>query len=188
MSENVKREPIVSSAVLGMLIFIFTEIMIFASFMSSFNIIKSSFTNWPPMGQPRLPVAMTAINSLFLLASGILLQLSFRKFRENEISKQVQRFYLLSIILGLIFVLLQGSEWIRLIGFGLTMTSSLYGSFFYLIIGGHALHVLAAATLLIVMYQRLSKKTLQKDSFSAVRVFWFFVVALWPILYGLVYL
>jgi heme/copper-type cytochrome/quinol oxidase subunit 3 len=48
-----KKEPLISSPLLAALIIIFTEAMIFSSFISAFTILKSGFTNWPPMGQPR---------------------------------------------------------------------------------------------------------------------------------------
>ena len=47
-------------------------------------------------------------------------------------------------VLGVLFLAIQGSEWARLILFGLTMTSSLYGAMFYLIVGAHALHLVVA--------------------------------------------
>ena len=174
----VRKTPVLSSQVLGMLIFILTEIMIFASFISAFTIIKSGFTNWPPLGQPRLPVLATAFNSLFLFASAWTILMSHRD----------KRFFLITLILGLSFVLLQGREWFHLLRYGLTLTSSVYGSFFYLIIGFHALHVLIAVAALSLMYLRFSRGNLKNEAFKAVKIFWFFVVILWPVLYGLVYL
>ena len=173
-----EKTPVLSSPVLGMILFVLAEIMVFAAFISAFIIVKSNFTNWPPMGQPRLPVGVTAFNSVFLLASVYFIAKTHR----------LKLNFLVSIVLGLLFVLLQGREWFHLLRFGLTMTSSVYGSFFYVIIGFHALHVLGAVAALTLMYTRLLKGTLQNESLKAIRVFWFFVVALWPILYALVYL
>ncbi|OGP07414.1 MAG: hypothetical protein A2048_05855 [Deltaproteobacteria bacterium GWA2_45_12] len=185
---SIKRSPVVSSPVLGMLIFILTEIMVFASFISAFNIIKSGFNNWPPLGQPRLPVEITAFNSLFLIASGWLIYLAYKCFGKGEPNSKVKKYFLWALFSGLLFVLLQGMEWGRLIGYGLTMTSSVYGSFFYLIIGTHALHVLGAIIGLVLVYRRLVCGSLKTETFAAMQAFWFFVVALWPVLYVLVYL
>ena len=52
-------------------------------------------------------------------------------------------------VLGALFLAIQGSEWARLIRFGLTMTSSLYGGMFYLIVGAHALHLIVAVAVLL---------------------------------------
>ncbi len=78
---------------------------------------------------------------------------------------------------------LQGYEWVRLIGFGLTTTSSIYGGFFYLIVGAHALHVLAGLTFLAAVFWLCRSRA----TVVAASIYWFFVVGLWPVLDGLVY-
>jgi heme/copper-type cytochrome/quinol oxidase subunit 3 len=70
---------------------------------------------------------------------------------------------------------------------GLTLASSNQGSFFYLIVGMHALHVCGALSLLVAAWMRLNGGLLAPSFFSATLAFWTFVVALWPILYLLVY-
>jgi heme/copper-type cytochrome/quinol oxidase subunit 3 len=65
---------------------------------------------------------------------------------------------------------------------------STYGSLFYLIIGAHALHVMIALVVLLFVYTRLKQGRLTNGAFGAARVFWYFVVGLWPVLYILVYL
>ncbi|MGB5702243.1 MAG: cytochrome c oxidase subunit 3, partial [Polyangiales bacterium] len=68
----VRREPVVPSGVLGMLMFVATEIMFFSGLISAFVIGKSNaIGGWPPPGQPRLPVEETALNTAALLASGV---------------------------------------------------------------------------------------------------------------------
>jgi cytochrome c oxidase subunit 3 len=89
--------------------------------------------------------------------------------------------------LGVFFVLFQGYEWVMMIGQGLTLQSSNHGSFFYLIVGLHALHVVAGLTVLSWAWWRLRSGFLSSSFFGAAQVFWFFVVGLWPILYLLVY-
>ncbi len=162
--------------------------MFFAALISAFLIVKSGMTTWPPIGQPRLPVFSTAINSLILLFSGWLMYLSKKSFlNKNSVNKT---FKLLNwtIVLGAFFVVFQGVEWVRLIQFGLTMTSDVYGSFFYLIIGCHAVHVVSALILLIFISYKLKQNCLLESWFSASQIFWYFVVGIWPVLYVLVYL
>jgi heme/copper-type cytochrome/quinol oxidase subunit 3 len=93
--------------------------------------------------------------------------------------------------LGSVFLIVQGSEWVRLVGFGLTLSSGIYGALFYLLIGCHALHVAFAVIWLLVVFALA-----MRERFSAARhvgvelcaIYWIFVVGLWPILYALVYL
>ena len=65
------QRPLIDSRQFGMLIFIVTEVMFFASLVSAYLIIRSGLEEWPPWGQPRLPVWSTAFNTLVLVASGV---------------------------------------------------------------------------------------------------------------------
>jgi len=186
--EPVRREPLVSNGVLGMLIFIFTEVMFFAGLISAHSIVRSQVAGemWPPYGQPRLPVEETAINTAALLVSGIVLVLAWLAFRRESSSARIP--LLLSIVLGAIFVFFQGMEWVALLGEGLTLRSSAYGGFFYLIVGAHALHAVAALIAMVWAWLRLDKGVLTAQQLATVAAFWYFVVLVWPFLYVKVYL
>ena len=178
--------PALPSPVLGMLIFVITEAMLFAGLISAFLIVKaSSLGAWPPPGQPRLPVEETAFNTAALLLSGVVLWRARRVFAASR--AEVLRPLGLAIGLGAFFVFFQGYEWARMLGQGLTLTSSNHGSFFYLIVGIHALHAVAGLALLANAWWRLRGGFLSGNFFAATQVFWLFVVGLWPILYVLVY-
>jgi cytochrome c oxidase subunit 3 len=92
------------------------------------------------------------------------------------------------VLLGAFFVTAQGRELIALIAEGLTITSSSYGGFFYLIIGTHAVHAVAAILALAWAWQRLRSGRLTAAQLGTVEVFWYFVVLVWPVLYVQVYL
>ncbi|HXG22268.1 MAG TPA: heme-copper oxidase subunit III [Methylomirabilota bacterium] len=177
----------VQNSVAGMLIFIVTEIMFFAGLISAFLVVKSGAV-WPPPGQPRLPIETTAFNTLVLFASGIALGKAERTLAGARDLERTQGLLSLAMSLGAFFVVFQGYEWVRLIGFGLTMTSSPYGAFFYLIVGAHALHAVAALLALGYCHLQLARHELTRTVFSATQIFWYFVVMLWPVLYVLVYL
>jgi cytochrome c oxidase subunit 3 len=181
-----RRAELVPSSVLGVLIFVGTEIMLFAGFVSAFTIIRASAVLWPPPGQPRLPIAETAFNTLLLLASGVSLLLTRRRFAAGPAAMRLP--LLGAIGLGASFVVLQGREWVGLIAQGLTLTSSALGSFFYLIVGMHALHAVAALAVLVYAWRRLERGWLPQSTLAAAEVFWYFVVGVWPILYWRVYL
>jgi len=179
--------PVIPNAVLGMLIFVVTEAMLFAGLISAISIIAAgSVGPWPPPDQPRLPVAATAVNTAALLLSGILLAYAGVVFRRDR--ERARTPLLISIALGAFFVAFQGWEWVGLIREGLTVTSSTHGSFFYLIVGLHAAHAVGALVWLAVVARRLFGHRLSPASFASAQVLWFFVVGVWPILYGTVYL
>ena len=182
-----KREPVIEDAVLGTLVFIVTEIMLFAGLISGLVIVKANHLGpWPPPDQPRLPIEATAFNSLVLLASGFALYQAWRAYKRKPL--EARKPFLLAIGLGTFFVLFQGWEWVQLIGQGLTLTSSTLGNFFFLIVGMHALHAAVALIVLAVFYRRLARLELQRGSFLGAQMFWYFVVGMWPILYVQVYL
>ena len=180
-----KRLP---NAVLGTIIFVMAEIMFFAALMSAHTIARATVMGgiWPPAGQPRLPVERTAFNTMILLLSGVLLFLANRRAREDY--EKALPFLAGTIATGIAFVLLQGVEWVALLREGLTMQSSSHGAFFYLIVGAHALHAVAAICVLAAIYFPMRRGTLAPSTFAATQVFWYFVVLLWPVIYLRVYL
>jgi heme/copper-type cytochrome/quinol oxidase subunit 3 len=77
---------------------------------------------------------------------------------------------------------------VKLIGEGLTMTSSQYGAFFYLVVGAHAIHATGALVALAFFWWVLRRGRLTASAFAAVNLFWYFVVLMWPVIYWKVYL
>jgi heme/copper-type cytochrome/quinol oxidase subunit 3 len=180
-----RREPLVPSGVMGMLIFVFTELMLFAGLISAFTIIRSSSVVWPPPGQPRLPFEATAFNTAVLLLSGAALLWTRRAFDRNRAAARTP--LAVAIALGAFFVVVQGAEWVAMIRQGLTLTSSTLGGFFYLAVGLHALHAIAALALLGVTFRRLRRGWLASSQLGTAEVLWYFVVAVWPVLWLVVY-
>ena len=146
-----RREPVLPNGVLGMLLFVATEVMFFSGLISAFVIGKSNAVGgWPPPGQPRLPVEETALNTAALLASGVALYFANRAFKNG--SPNTKRLLLLAIALGGFFVVFQGAEWVALIGEGLTLTSGQLGGFFYLLVGTRSASVGNFNILLLYTY------------------------------------
>jgi len=141
---------------------------------------------WPPYGQPRLPATETALNTAALLLSGILLVVAHFAFRKEPRRAVVPALF--ALLLGTFFVVFQGVEWAALLSDGLTMTSSTYGAFFYLIVGTHGLHAVVAILALGWAWFRLKDGKLTAAQLGTVEVFWYFVVLVWPFLYVRVYL
>jgi len=175
----------IPSGALGMSIFVASEIMLFMGFISAFNIVKAGALNWPPLNQPRLPIEMTAFSTFLLSLSGVLLFISYHSFKNN---RPFEKTFLCSVLLGCSFIGLQGYEWIKLISYGLTLTSSNFGGFFYLIIGAHAAHALGAIILMLKVYFERRQTEKFKHGILTVQVLWYFVVGMWPLLYVTVYL
>ncbi len=164
---------------IGTLIFIASEIMLFGGLLSSFVVYRSSQLVWPPNGLPFYPVEATLLNTLFLVASGV------TNFVFRRTAKPLWAG--VTVALGALFLVLQGIEWARLVAYGLTMTVDAYGSYFYLVIGTHALHVVAAVGWYAYALRSYWKNTLWSGAIEGANIFWFFVVAVWPLIFWIVY-
>ncbi len=176
---------LVPSVVMAMLIFVATEIMLFVAFVSAFTIMRRAALIWPPPGQPRLHGAEAAVATVVLVASGVALAIASRRARRSAASSRTP--LAAAIALGCVFVVLQGLDLLRLFGAGLTMTSSALGSFFYLIVGLHALHAVVALGVLAWAWTGLRRGVLPAAVMGAAEVFWFFVVGIWPLLFWRIY-
>ena len=184
------RRAIVPSPILAMAIFLFAEVMFFCGLLCAYAVLRSQAGEWPPADQPRLPVLATGFNTLVLLLSGVTMWRSVGALASGN-GVGFRRLVLATLILGTAFVLAQGSEWVSLIGFGLTSSSSLYGSLFYIVVGCHAVHVIAALIALACTWLAVRRgryTAANHAGLRAMRMYWLFVVLVWPPLYGLVYL
>ncbi len=168
---------------LGTCLFIATEAMLFTGLGGSFSILRSQYTTWPPLGQPRLPVEATAVYSLILVASGFACERAARAARVED----RLRWLGITLVLGSAFLLAQGQEWWALVGFGLS-ASSVFGDLFYALVGTHALHVLGSVALLAYATFAVQRGRWGGVELGAVRLWWWFVVLVWPAIYALVYL
>lgn len=183
-----RTKPVVESAVLGMLIFVYTEVMFFAAMLSGYHIDQArSITGvWPPPGEPALPAAATAVTTVALIASGVAVFLAGRRFRESSAAALLP--LRIAAVLASLFVGWQVYEAVKLVGEGLTLQTSAHSGFFYMIVGSHAVHCVVAIGILAWTLARIGRGALSAPAFQAVRIFWYFVVGLWPFLYGVVYL
>jgi heme/copper-type cytochrome/quinol oxidase subunit 3 len=182
--------PPVSNARLGMWMLIATETMFFGGMVGAFLVLRLNAPVWPPPLQPRLPVGVTALNTVALLASSFTLARALRAIRGGD-RPGLSRWLVGTALLGAVFLAVQGTEWLRLVHFGLTVSSGAYGGTFYTLIGTHGVHVLGALVWLVAVFaaSRRGHYTAREHvGVATCAMYWNFVVALWPILYLLVYL
>jgi heme/copper-type cytochrome/quinol oxidase subunit 3 len=182
------RRPVLTTGRVGVILFLVTEVMLFAGLVTAFLVLKGRAAVWPPPGQPRLPVAATAVNTIVLLLSGVAMLRALGESR--RIGGKTATWLAAAAGLGLAFLGGQGIEWIRLLSFGFTTGSGVYGSTFYLVVGMHAAHVFAAVLALATIWSlawtgRITPA--HREPVVIVAFLWLFVVLVWPILYLLLY-
>ena len=185
-----RRGTSLNNARLGMLIFLGAETMFFAGLVGAFLVYRTANETWPPMSMPSLPVQVTGINTLILLYSASTMWRANRAIRLGQ-QQALRRMLLHTAVLGMVFLTVQGYEWAKLIGYGLTLSSGVYGATFYTLIGCHGLHVLGAVVWLGSVWLRATQQRYTATRRTGVvlcSMYWSYVVGLWPVLYWLVYL
>ncbi len=185
------RRPPLSNARLGVLMLLAGEVMFFGGLVGAFLVLRLGASVWPPPGQPRLPLGVTTVNTLVLLLSSYTLARALRVGRVGDRPRLVVAWLARTASLGALFLAVQGFEWFRLVHFGLTVSSGIYGAAFYTLIGAHGLHVFGALcwlTFVVWAAARGRYSDGDDEGMVACAIYWHFVVALWPILYVLIYL
>ena len=191
-SPRVEAAPIppVSNARLGILAFIVFESMLFAGLLGGYTVERWGSLQWPPAGQPYLPIAITWLNTLIHRGSCVPLFLSGRALRRGD-SRAFLRALATATLMGAAFLTVQGIEWVRLLAHGMTIAHGVYGGIFLILIGTHALHVLGAVIWLAAVALLAAAGRIQRTgsaTFEMVTLYWYFVCAVCIALFTMVYL
>ena len=132
-----------------------------------------------------------AINTAILLLSG--LTVTFAHWALKEAKRKALILWLLAtVVLGFIFVYFQAEEYKHAIyDLGITFSSGIYGSTFYLLTGFHGFHVTMGAVMLsVIMFRSIKGHFSKKDhfAFEAVAWYWHFVDVVWLFLFAAIYI
>jgi cytochrome c oxidase subunit 3 len=183
------REPVVSNAQLGILVLLGAEAMLFFGMIGAYLVFRYGSAVWPPPGQPHLPLLVTWVNTTVLLASGYTMHRARSAARDGN--RLLISYLATTAVLGVAFLLIQGSEWVRLVHHGLTLSSGTYGATFYTLIGLHGVHVVGAVVWLLAVTWFARSGRFTHGHHVAVdlcAMYWNFVLGLWLLLFVLVYL
>ena len=182
--------PLISNTRIAIIIIIAAEAMFFVGLIGTFLVFRLAAPVWPPPNLPRLPLLVTTFNSVLLFASMVPMTRALRAIRADR-ADAAARALSITALLGVVFLLVQGGEWVRLVRHGLTLGSSMYGATFYMLIGCHALHVLCAVAWLATVAALAHRGTFSAPAHAGLEmcaIYWYFVCGLWIVLFPLVYL
>jgi cytochrome c oxidase subunit III len=182
--------PPVSNTRLAVVMLITGEMMLFAGLIGMYLIFRLSAAAWPPPDLPRLPLGITAFNTVVLFASLVPMSRALAAARADR-PDAAARAVAQTTALGVLFLAIQGIEWFRLVAHGLKLSSGTYGATFYVVIGTHAVHVLAAVVWLatLTLLARWRPLTARRHAgLEMCTIYWYFVCGLWAVLFPLVYI
>jgi heme/copper-type cytochrome/quinol oxidase subunit 3 len=177
------------NAHLVMLIVMGVETMFFAALFSACLVFRQASPVWPPSAFAQHPTKLASFSTLFLLSSALTMWCAQQARRRWEFT-QSAHLLLSTALLGIIFLVCQGYEWVQLSHLGLTLASGIYSSIFYMLIGCHGLHASVGVIWLAVVtwraYQEDTDLT-RSIGLSLCSMYWYYLVVLWPVLYALLY-
>jgi cytochrome c oxidase subunit 3 len=209
---------------MGMMWFIFSEVMFFAAFFGALfyartlsvpwlggegtkvignELLHPMFENaWPTNGPARVgprddgtfeiipAFGLPALNTIILLLSGVTVTVAHHALRAGK-RALLNIFLFLTFTLGFLFVYLQATEYAEAYQhLGLTLSTGIYGSTFFMLTGFHGFHVTLGAIMLVCIWLRTMKGhfTPQRHfAFEAVAWYWHFVDVVWLGLFIFVY-
>jgi cytochrome c oxidase subunit III len=180
----------ISSSLLGMVLFIASEVMFFGGLFGAYFTIRSAATQWPPEGTPHLETWYAGVLTTILVASSVTMQLGVWAIRKNDQRKLIL-WLAVSLLLGFIFLCGQAYEYSTLIEEGLTLSSGVFGSTFYTLTGFHGAHVAGGAVfILIVLLRARSGQFTARyhDTVEMASYYWHFVDVVWLGLFSTIYL
>lgn len=136
------------------------------------------------------PFWLPTINTALLLSSGVTLTIAHHALRADH-RAQCVRFMWLTVLLGSVFLCVQGYEYYHLYTeLNLKLNSGAYGSTFFMLTGFHGLHVFIGTLMLFFITLRLQKGHFTAErhfGFEGAAWYWHFVDVVWLGLYVLVY-
>jgi len=194
--EPTPQYPAIKPGMMGMYIFLASEVMFFGSLFAVYFYLYGSHPAWPPAPPSSTPAYYVSwfpiplINTVVLLSSGVTCHFALEAIsHDNRL-----RFFMLqiaTIILGVGFELGQLYEFINAFGRGLNLTANTFASAFFTMTGFHGAHVLGGLILLILILYRASRGQFSSRNHvgvAAVTLYWHFVDVVWIFLFGILYL
>jgi cytochrome c oxidase subunit 3 len=173
----------------GTIIWLSSELMFFAGLFAMYFTARARATEgWPP-APTELNVPYALVVTIILVSSSFTCQFGVFAAEVGNVYG-LRRWFTLTFVLGLAFVLGQGNEYINLVKEGTSISSSTYGSVFYLATGFHGLHVIGGLIAFIFMLIRSTMGRFtpaQATSAIVVSYYWHFVDVVWIGLFTTIY-
>lgn len=165
-----------SKAYIGMWVLVTAIIMLFAG-LSSAYIVLHGLPQWQNITVPRIVWA----NTLVLFASSVALEFARHAVRRNELAG-VRQWIAVSGILGISFLVGQVIAWRQLVAAGVYLSTTIHSSFFYVLTGLHALHLLGGLVGLGVVFLKAFADKLTATNYESLQVcalYWHFMDVVW---------
>ena len=187
----------ISNPILGMILFICSEVMFFSGLFAAYFSVRASAIQWPPIvandpaltehfnlhAEPWFAAGLT----LILITSSVTCQLGVWAIRRDDRTGFIRAMGV-TLVLGIVFLIGQIYDYATL-GFGVSDTP--FGTTFYTLTGFHGAHVFGGAVMLsVVLYRGLAGQFSSRhhDAVEATSLYWHFVDVVWIALFATLYI
>ncbi len=177
----------VDAGMLGMFLFIASEIMLFGSFFTAYFFVRVVHgTPWPTPPF-HLPVYVALINTCILVTSSFTIHWALQSIKRGN-RAGLQAGLVLTFLMGLTFLLTQAVEYARV---GFAPHDQAFGTIFFGLTGLHGAHVFVGLMILLFMTIRAFRGHFSAEAHHGVEIggiYWHFVDVMWIVVYATVYL
>ena len=184
------RSSRVDARVLGMLLFIGSEVMLFGSFFTVYFFVRvvnpDAPSEWPPPPY-ELPVFVAGINTAILVTSSFTMHWALQSIKRGQRPAFLAGM-VLTFVMGLAFLLTQVIEYLHV---GFNTSDGAFASVFFGLTGLHGAHVAIGLTLLGMVIIRGFRGHFSPEHHHGVElpgIYWHFVDIMWIVVYSTVYL
>ena len=182
----------ISNPILGMILFITSEVMFFSGLFAAYFATRAHATEWPPRVFEGIldPLSLIMVATIILIASSFTCQFAVWSIRKGD-RRGFIRNTTVTFILGVIFLVLQAYDYTILFNEGLTLGSGSFGTTYFTLTGFHGAHVFGGVLMLgVILYRGAAGQFSARhhDAVEAVSLYWHFVDVVWILLFSILYL
>ncbi len=175
---------------LGMWVFLASEVMLFGGFISSYVILRTGSNFFPIPARELLGVPLATLNTFILISSSVTMVLALDAIQSGN-RKGLINYLKWTILLGFCFLAIKSYEYPHKWHEGITISSNLFGSFYFTLTGLHCLHVIGGLAFNFYILLQAKKGTYSPEHCERVEyagLYWHFVDLVWVILFPIFYL
>ncbi|QCX27121.1 heme-copper oxidase subunit III [Nocardioides jishulii] len=186
----------------GTIVWLSSELMFFAALFAAYFTIRAVSPELWAQETALLNVPFAATNTTILVLSSVACQMGVFAAERGQVGRTgslfnikawgLREWFILTYIMGAIFVAGQALEYVELVHHGVTLQDSAYGSAFYLATGFHGIHVIGGliAFLFVLGRTYMARRFTHEQAVSAIVVsyYWHFVDVVWIALFAAIYL
>ncbi len=186
----------------GTIVWLSSELMFFAALFAAYFTIRANVPELWAQETAHLNVPFALGNTTILVLSSVACQFGVFAAERGQVGRKgsllnlkgwgLREWFILTYVMGAIFVAGQALEYVELVHHGVTLQDSAYGSVFFLTTGFHGLHVIGGliAFLFVLGRTYVARRFTHEQAVSAIVVsyYWHFVDVVWIALFAAIYL